>query len=147
VSGFDDQAQIRRKCSSIACSCSFLIRIWRREVVREFSWSLEHLSLVVRPVGVFDFLRHSLHLVDGVGDTDKVPPRNSVKRMTCCTHFTVDLVSSTNAVARHGHFASTAGIRELTSHGRMYRTGRCVPRDTSGGVDPPQQVYLRLLRR
>jgi hypothetical protein len=58
---------------------------------------LEHLALVVGPVGVFDFLRHCFGLIHGVRNTDEVTPGNAVKRMTGGADLFVNQVASPDA--------------------------------------------------
>ena len=97
MTSLGNQTQIGRKSTLVACTGSLFIGVRRGHVIRELSWSLEHLSLVIRTVLVLDFFSHNLDLIYGVRNTDKVTPGNAVKRVTCGTDFTVDLVSTTNA--------------------------------------------------
>ena len=97
MAGFDNQAQIRRKGTLVSGTSCLLIGVWRGQVVRKLSGPLEHLSLIVRAVLVFDFLCHGLNFVGSVRDTYEVTPGNAVERMTSGADLAVDLVSTANA--------------------------------------------------
>ena len=76
---------------------SLIVGVSTRHVVRELARALEHLALVIRSVGVFDFFCHHFGLIHGVRDTNKVTPGNAVKRMTGGADFFVHQVTSPDA--------------------------------------------------
>lgn len=97
MTGLDDQAEVRREGTLVGGTCSLIIGVRTRQVVRELARALEHLALVIGSVRVFDFLRHCFGLIHGMRDTDKVTPRNAVERMTGGADLLVHQVTSPNA--------------------------------------------------
>ena len=97
MTSFDNQAQVRRESTAVAGTSSLLIGVRRGEVVRELSWPLEHLSLVVGAILILDLLGHGLRLVHGVGDAHQVAPGNAVQGMAGGTDLAVDLVAAPDA--------------------------------------------------
>ena len=97
MTGLDDQAEVRREGALVGGTCSLIVGVRRRQVVRKLARALEHLALVIGSVGVFDFLCHCFGLIRGVGDTNKVTPGNAVKRMTGGADFLVHQVTSPDA--------------------------------------------------
>jgi hypothetical protein len=59
---------------------------------------LEHLTLIIRAIGVFDLLSQRLCLIRGVGDTNQVAPRDTVERVARSADLLVDEVTSPDAV-------------------------------------------------
>ena len=57
---------------------------------------LKHLAFVIRTIGILNLLRHCLHLVDIVRYTDKVPPSDTVERVTCRAYLPVYCNSGAN---------------------------------------------------
>jgi hypothetical protein len=100
MTSLDNQAKVRRQGTTVAGTSGFLVGIRRGHIVSELSWSLEHLALGVRSVGVFNLFSHSTGFVSGVRDTNKVTPCDTVERVASSADFTVHLVSSADTV--HG---------------------------------------------
>lgn len=96
MASLDDQAQVRRERASIAGTGSLFIRVRRGHIIRELSRTLEHLSLIVGTILVFDLLGQTLDLIHSVRDADKVTPSDTVKRVASSAYFTVYLVSTAN---------------------------------------------------
>ena len=92
-----NQTEVRREGAGVTGTSSLLIRVGRRHVVRELSWALEHLALVVGAVGVLDLLGHGLDLIGGVRDTDEVAPSDTVEGMAGRADLAVDLVAAADA--------------------------------------------------
>lgn len=104
VSGFDHQRQVWWQTTVVSGTGSLVVGVWGGHVVGKLSSGmlalhfsfpsdvrpLEHLSLVVGSIGVFNLLGHGLGLVDSVRHTDQVTPSDSVERVTCGTNFSVD---------------------------------------------------------
>ena len=101
VTSLHDQTQVRRKSTLVARTRGFFIRVGRGEIVGELARASEHLTLVVRAVLILDLLGHSLHLVNGMGDTNKIAPSNAVQRMARSAHLAVNLVPSPDAGSPH----------------------------------------------
>ena len=101
VTSLHDQTQVRRKSTLVARTRGFFIRVGRREIVGELARASENLTLVVRAVLILDLLGHSLHLVNGMGDTNKIAPSNAVQRMARSAHLAVNLVPSPDAGSPH----------------------------------------------
>ena len=134
MASLDDQTKVRGISTTVAGTGSLLVGVGCRHVVGKFSGALEHLALRVRSVGVFNFLGHGSGLVDGVGDTDKIAPGNAVERVAGSADFTVDLVSSSDAVGRVSGLLHvnvwcrcSPGVVERVEDATMRpRVGRCV---------------------
>ena len=73
----------------------------RTDIVGELARASEHLTLVVRAVLVLDLLGHGLHLVNGMGDTDKIAPSDAVQGVARSAHLAVNLVPSPDAGSPH----------------------------------------------
>ena len=97
MTGLDDETEVWRERAGVTGACGLLIRVRRRHVVGELSRALEHLALVVGTVSVLNLLGHRPRLIRGVRNTDEGTPGNTVERVACRAHFTVNLVSATNA--------------------------------------------------
>ncbi len=97
MASLDDQTEVGRESPSVAGTCGLFIRVRRGHVVGELSWTLEHLALIVRAVGVLDLLSHGLALVGRVGDADEIAPGDAVEGMARGADLAVDLVSTANA--------------------------------------------------
>jgi len=61
---------------------------------------LEHLTLIVGAVGVFDLLSQRLYLIRGVGNTNQITPRDTVERVARSADLLVDQVTSPDTVTR-----------------------------------------------
>lgn len=70
MTSFDNQTEVRGEGAAVAGTSSLLIGVRRGEVVRELSWSLEHLALVVWAILVLNLLGQSFYLIHSVGDAD-----------------------------------------------------------------------------
>lgn len=97
MSSLDDQAEVRRKGTTVTSASGLLIWIWTGQIVGKFSRALEHLAIVVGTVGIFDFLCQRSCLFDGMGDTDQVAPGNAVEGVTSSTHLAIDLETTADA--------------------------------------------------
>jgi hypothetical protein len=67
MSGLNDQAEVRRESATVTSTRSLLVGVRSRQVIRKLSGALEHLSIVVWSVGVFNLLSQSSCLVSGMG--------------------------------------------------------------------------------
>jgi len=97
MSGLDDQAEVRRESTTVARTCGLLVRIRSREIVGELPWTLEHLAIVIRSVGVLDLFGHGTRFISSMRHPDQVAPGNTIERMASSTDLAVYLVTSTNA--------------------------------------------------
>lgn len=97
MSRLDDQTKVWRKSTAVTGARGLLVGVWGRQVVGNFSWALEHLSVVVGTVGVFDFLRQSSRLIDGMGYANQVAPGNTVEGVASSTDLAVNLEATTDA--------------------------------------------------
>lgn len=71
VTTLDDQAQIRGQSTTVGGTGSLVVLVRSGNVVGELSGALLDLTLVVGLGVVLVLLGHSLHLIDGVHDTDE----------------------------------------------------------------------------
>lgn len=97
MTSLDDKAEVGGQSTRIAGAGSLLIGVRSGHIVGKLSRSLEHLSLVVGTIRVFDFFRHYPRFVRSVGDTDEVAPSDTIQRVTSGTDLTINLVSSSDA--------------------------------------------------
>lgn len=97
MSSLDDQAEVGRKGTTVTGTSGLLVGVWGRQVIRKFSGSLEHLSMVIGTVGVFDFLCQSSCLIDSMGHADQVTPGSAVEGVASSTNLAVDLEATTDA--------------------------------------------------
>lgn len=97
VTRLHNQTQVRRESTSIASASSFFIWVRSRHIISKLSWTLKHLSIIIRSILIFNFFCHCASFIGGVGDGNEITPGDTVKRVTCCTDFAVDLVASSNA--------------------------------------------------
>lgn len=97
MTSLDHEGKIRRKGTSVSSSSSFFVGVRCGHVIGKFTRSLEHGSLGIGSILVFDFFGHRLGFVDGVGNTNQVTPGDSVERVTSGANFSVNLVSTTNS--------------------------------------------------
>ena len=75
---------------------------------------MEHLTLIIRAIGVFDLLSQRLCLIRGVGDTNQIAPRDTVKRVARSADLFVDEVTSPDAVTRRlVRDRNKSGLNEL----------------------------------
>src|ERR1700678_1988926 len=91
MTSFYHKTQVGRISTSIPSPSSLFIGIWARHVVCQLSWALEHFAFSIRAVGIFDLLCHSPCVICSMRHSNKIAPRNAVKRMTRCTDLTVNL--------------------------------------------------------
>lgn len=114
VTGLDDQAEVGRKSTRVPGPGGLFVGVRPREVVGKLAGSLEVGALVVRSILIFDLLGHrcnrrcgqrcrgaeskalTLHLVNGVTDTNEVSPSDPVQRVTSRADLPVDLVAATD---------------------------------------------------
>lgn len=96
VAGFDDQTQVWRKRTGVTCTGGLLVGVGRREIVRQLTRALEHLTIIVGPIGVLDLGSHRLSLVNGVRNTDQVAPGNTRKGVAGAANLLVHLETTTN---------------------------------------------------
>jgi hypothetical protein len=111
MTGLGDQAEVWRKGTRVTGTSGLLVGVWGRQIVGKFSGALEHLSVVVGTVGVFDFLCQSFCLVDGMGHADEVAPGNAVEGMASGTDLAVDLEATTDAREGVGRRGSGTTVR------------------------------------
>lgn len=97
MSGLGDQRKVGGKCTTIAGTRSFFVRVRSGHIIGELSRSCEHFALIVGTVGVFDLFSENPSLCGGMRDTDQVAPGDSVKGMARRANFLVDLVAASNA--------------------------------------------------
>jgi hypothetical protein len=97
MSGLDDQAEVGRERTTVAGACGLLIGVRSGQVVGKLSRALEHLSVIVRSVGVFNFLSQNPCLVGGMRHANQVAPGNAVERVTSSANLAVDQEASTDA--------------------------------------------------
>jgi hypothetical protein len=98
VTSLDNQREIGGKSTAVARTSSLFVGVRSGHVVGKLSGSLEHLAFRVGTVGVLDLFGHGACLVNGVGDTDQVTPGNTVERVAGGANFTIDLISSSDAI-------------------------------------------------
>lgn len=98
MSGLYDQAEVGRKGTTVTGTSGLLVGVWSRQVIGKFSGALEHLSIVVGTVGIFDFLCQSSCLIDGMGHANQVAPGNAVEGVASSTNLAVDLEATTDAM-------------------------------------------------
>lgn len=79
MTGLDDQAEVRRKGTTVTGPSSLFIGVWRREVVRKLSGALEHFAFVIRTVRVLDVLSECTRLIGSVRHANQVAPCNAVE--------------------------------------------------------------------
>lgn len=113
VSGLDDQRQVWWVGTLVGSSGSLFVGVRTWDVVGQLTWSLLRVTFVIRFVVVLEFLSHLLGFCVGVGDTDKVSPSDSVKRVAGSTDFSVDLETSSNGGVVEGVEHTVVGPTEL----------------------------------
>lgn len=97
MAGLDNQAEIGRESTTVTGAGGLIIWVGWGHVVGKFSGTLEHLSLVVGTIRVFDLLSHCARFISGMGYADQVAPGNAVERMAGSADLAVDLISTANA--------------------------------------------------
>ena len=71
------------------------VRTWH--VIRELARTLEHLALVIGPVGVLDLFCQCLNLIHGMRHTNQVTPSDAVKGVARSADLLIHEVTSPNA--------------------------------------------------
>jgi len=66
MSCLDDETEVWRESTSIACTGSLFVGVRRGQVIAELARTLEVLALVVRTIRVLDFLCQYTRLVSSV---------------------------------------------------------------------------------
>lgn len=56
VTSLDDQTQVRRERTTIACTSSLLVGVWGRQVVGKLAGASEHLAFIVGAILILDLL-------------------------------------------------------------------------------------------
>jgi len=157
VTSLDHEGKIRRKSTSVSSSSSFFVGVRCGHVIGKFTRTLEHGSLGIGTILVFDFFGHRLDFIDSVGNTDQVAPGDSVERVTSGANFSVNLVSTSNSKSGHEHNEfliprcsvprrAQMSVVELTKHDRKIRKVPCEPKGTQEGEDRDPLGILPLPR-
>jgi len=94
VSGLDHQAQIGRVCTTVGSTASLFVSVWGWNHVVRFPGALEHLPLVVGTVHNIHVLRHLLHFLSCVGNSNELSESYVLQRVTGGANLTVYLVST-----------------------------------------------------
>jgi hypothetical protein len=79
MTGLDDQAEVRRKGTTVTSPGSLLIGVWRRKVVGQLSWALEHLAFIIWAVRVLNVLSEYTRLISSMRHANQVTPGNAVE--------------------------------------------------------------------
>lgn len=109
-------------------------------IVNYLAGSHEHFTVLIRTILVLELFSHSLDFGLSVRYTDQVSPCNAVEGVASWADFTVDLVTTTDAIVRWSQRSAETYSEEIkktehTKHGRRCSRDRCVAKGRQEGED------------
>ena len=136
VTALGDQTEIRGQGTTVGSTGGLLVLVGRRDVVGQLSGALLDLTLVVGLGVVLVLFGESLHLVDGVHNTDEGTPGHTGQGVAAGANFTVDHETTAEtewwerAQSLKSELGMTFNVGLLTPGGRKSSSSAHVPKGT-----------------